>query len=574
MWTCIVCATLLAYLPALRGAFLWDDAGHVTRAGLQSLHGLWRIWFDPGAATQYFPLLYSAFWVEHRIWGEAVLGYHLVNVLLHALSACLVVAIARRLALRGAWLAGLVFALHPVCVESVAWIAEQKNTLSGVFYLAAALVYLSFDQSRRLSQYWLALALFVCALLAKTPTAVLPAALLVVIWWRRGRIEWKHDVLPLAPWFVWSAAAGWWTVWFERVHNGLQGPLLDYPSLSRVQQLLLVGRAICFYAGKVVWPSNLTTFYPRWTVDPAQWWQYLFSAGVLTLGIGLWLLARRRRGPLAGFLLFAGMLAPALAFFNIFEYRFCYVADHYQYLATLAIIVPAASVVARVRAAVVLVPILGILTWHQAGEYRDLETISRASIAHNPSSWMGHTNLGKVLFNTGHRDAGIAEFETAIRADPTFWEAHLYLGNALSQMPGRLADAIPEYEIAARQMPGSPRVHINLGNALLQTGRTKEAVTELETAVRVGPGYGEAHYGLGNAYSRIPGQLPHAIAEYEATLKIYSDFAMGHYNLGNALARTPGRLADAMAEYQITLRLDPNNVDARNDLERLRAAAR
>ena len=151
LWTSILCATLLAYLPALRGGLLWDDNMHVTRADLRSLHGLWRIWFDLGATQQYYPLLHSAFWLEHRIWGDAVLGYHLANVTLHALSACLVVLIVRRLALPGAWLAGFLFALHPVCVEAVAWISEQKSTLSGVFCLAAALAYLHFDRSRRKS---------------------------------------------------------------------------------------------------------------------------------------------------------------------------------------------------------------------------------------------------------------------------------------------------------------------------------------------------------------------------------------------------------------------------------------
>src|SRR5438270_2400515 len=186
IWALLFCATLLAYLPALRGGLLWDDSMHVTRADLQSWHGLWRIWFDLGATQQYYPLLHSAFWLEHRIWGDAVLGYHLTNVALHAASAFLVLMIVRRLALPGAWLAGFLFALHPVFVEAVAWISEQKSTLSGVFCLAAALAYLGFDRTRRRSQYFLALALFVAALMTKTVTATLPAALLVIFWWQRG----------------------------------------------------------------------------------------------------------------------------------------------------------------------------------------------------------------------------------------------------------------------------------------------------------------------------------------------------------------------------------------------------
>src|ERR1017187_831301 len=252
-WALILCATVVAYLPALHGSLLWDDSSHVTRPDLQSFHGLWRIWFDLGATQQYYPLLHSAFWMEHRLWGDAVLGYHLTNVLLHALAACLVVAIARRLALPGAWLAGLVFALHPLCVEAVAWISEQKSVLSGVFYLAAALAYLHFDHSRRPSRYLAALGLFVLALLSKTVTATLPAALLVVFWWQRGRLEWKRDVRPLLPWFVLGVSAGLFTAWVEKTVIGANGA--DF-ALTPVGRGLLAGRAIWFYAAKLVWPAT------------------------------------------------------------------------------------------------------------------------------------------------------------------------------------------------------------------------------------------------------------------------------------------------------------------------------
>ena len=251
LFASIFCATLAAYWPALRGGLVWDDASHVTTPPLQSLHGLWRIWFDLGATQQYYPLLHSAFWTEHRLWGSAVLGYHLTNVILHAVSACLLVRIVRRLSLPGAWLAGLVFALHPVCVEAVAWISEQKSTLSGVFCLGAALVYLRFDQSRRRTQYFWALGLFVLALASKTVTATLPAALLVVFWWQRGRLDFRRDLRPLLPWFALGAAAGLFTAWVERTYIGATGA--DF-ALTWVERVLLAGRVIWFYAGKVVWP--------------------------------------------------------------------------------------------------------------------------------------------------------------------------------------------------------------------------------------------------------------------------------------------------------------------------------
>ncbi len=211
----IFASLIVVYWPALTGGIIWDDERHITRPALQSLHGLWRIWFDLTATQQYYPLLHSAFWVEHRLWGDAVIGYHLANLTEHALSAFLIILILRRLEFRGAWLAGLLWALHPVCVESVAWMSEQKSTLSGVFYFAAALTYLHFDRSRRKSLYFAAFALFVLALLSKSVTATLPAALLVVFWWQRGRIEWRRDVMPLLPWFIIGATAGLFTAWVE-----------------------------------------------------------------------------------------------------------------------------------------------------------------------------------------------------------------------------------------------------------------------------------------------------------------------------------------------------------------------
>ena len=282
----MLCATLVAYLPALRGGLLWDDNMHVTRADLRSLHGLWRIWFDLGATQQYYPLLHSAFWLEHRLWGDAVLGYHLTNVVLHAASAFLVVMIVRRLSLPGAWLAGFVFALHPVCVEAVAWISEQKSTLSGVFYLAAALIYLHFDRTRRKSQYFAALGLFVLALMSKTVTATLPAAILVIFWWQRGRLDWRRDVLPLVPWLAVGASAGLFTAWVESTPRliGAQGP--QY-ALTWLQRLLLAGRVPWFYAWKVLWPADLMFTYPHWKIDSGDLRQYLFPLGIG--GPGGWL---------------------------------------------------------------------------------------------------------------------------------------------------------------------------------------------------------------------------------------------------------------------------------------------
>src|SRR5665213_149199 len=209
-------AVFAAYFPARDGGRLLDDHLHITRPELQSLGGLGRIWFDVGATQQYYPVVHTAFWLEHRLWGDAVAGYHLINVLLHATAAALLVVLMRRLRLPGGWLAAFVFALHPVCVESVAWIAEQKNTLSTVFALGASIAYLDFDERRYWRRYGSAFGLFALALLSKTAVVTVPGALLVVVWWRRSRLGWRRDVRPLLAWFALGGALSLVTFSVER----------------------------------------------------------------------------------------------------------------------------------------------------------------------------------------------------------------------------------------------------------------------------------------------------------------------------------------------------------------------
>jgi tetratricopeptide (TPR) repeat protein len=573
----LFCATLIAYWPALNGAPLWDDNAHITKPELQSLHGLWRIWFELGATQQYYPLLHSAFWAEHRLWGDSPLAYHLTNVVLHALSACLVVTIVRSLRLSGAWLAGFIFALHPVCVEAVAWISEQKSTLSTVFYLASAVAYLHFDRTRRWPQYSLALGLFVLALLSKTVTATLPAALLVVFWWQRGRIGWRRDALPLLPWFAIGVAAGLFTAWVERTYVGAHGAAF---ALSPLQRFLVAGRLIWFYLAKLIWPSNLTFVYPRWTIDAGVWWQYLFPAGVLVLAAGLCLAARRHRGPLAGFLFFAGTLFPVLGFFNVYPFIYSWAADHFQYLASLGIIVPAAAALSMAAgrlslpnsnikaAAAFLLVLLSALTWRQSGMYRDNETLFRATLARNPGSSMAHNNLGFELSKIpGRLPEAIDHFEAALRIDPHSAEAHENLGIALSKTRGRLPEAVTHLETALRLQPDYPESHLNLGSALYRTpGRLPEAIAEYQAALRLKPGYAEAHTDLGTALAGIPGRMPDAIKEYETALGINPDSAEAHYSLANALAQNPERLPEALAEYEAALRIKPAYLEARTNL--------
>ncbi len=588
-------AALVAYQPALHGAFLWDDDGHVTRPDLRTIDGLFRIWFEPGATQQYYPLLHSAFWLEHKLWGDAVLGYHLVNVLLHAGAATLFAVVLRRLAAPGARLAAWLFLLHPVCVESVAWISEQKNTLSLVLYLGAALAWLGFDEKRTSRGYALATGLFLLALLTKTVTASLPAALLVVGWWRRGRLDWRRDVVPLLPWFALGAASGLFTAHFERELIGARGAEF---ALGFADRLVLAGRVFWFYLGKLVWPADLIFMYPRWAVDAGIWWQWLFLlAGLGLLGMFAWW-SRRSSGPLAAALLFGGSLFPVLGFFNVYPFLFSYVADHFSYLASLGAFALAGAGVASAIGRSGRGPALGgfavvlalffALTWSRSAVYRDESTLWQDTLARNPDCWMAHNNLALVLVAEDRAAEAVPHLETALRLRPDFPEA---LNNLAEQYVnlGRLAEAQTLTERALVLLPKYPAALNTRGRALLALGKADAAARSFADAVRLDPHFtiawcnlGVAQINLGQATEALaqfakatqldPNYIPaeffagatlvqlrrydEAVPHLERALVLDEDHALAHFQLALAL-RQLGRTQESTEHYQEAIRLDP-----------------
>jgi tetratricopeptide (TPR) repeat protein len=600
-------AVLIVYQPVWNGGFLWDDAAHVTRPDLRSWQGLWSIWFTPGATQQYYPLTHSFFWLQHRLWGDVPSGYHVVNIVLHTAAASMVGLILYRLAIPAAYFAAAIFALHPVQVESVAWITEIKNTLSAVFYLGAAIAWLRYREKQNIAAYALALGLFVLALGSKTVTATLPAALLVIEWWRHGRLDWRGDVLPLVPFFVLGIAAGLATVWVERSLVGAEGTAFD---LTPIERGLIAGRALWFYAGKLLWPADLVFVYPRWSVNQCVWWQYLYPAAAIAVLMVAWSLRHRWRGPLAGMLYFAGTLFPALGFFNVYAFQFSFVADHFQYLASVGLItLIAAGMVLifqrwrpwdRVPAFIVclgVLSMLGILSWKQSRIYVDAESLYRATIERNPDAWMAQNNLAGVLIergaaqeamgyaekalvlkpdyaaarnnlglalaSLGHIDDALEQYREAVKLEPDYAEAHNNLGLLLAQH-GDVDGAIGHYRRALAIDPRLAGAHYNLAEALMANGQMSEAVAELQMALTYRPGYAEAHNSLGVILAQS-GKIDEASSEFLRAVRIRPNYAEARNNLGIVLARS-GRLDEAIAHFEKALRDDPASAEIRGNL--------
>jgi tetratricopeptide (TPR) repeat protein len=523
----VLLACFLAYLPSFQGIFIWNDADYVTAPELRSVSGLWAIWTRLGATEQYYPLLHSFFWFQHLVWGDNPFGYHLVTLLLHGSGAILFALTLKRLEIPGAWLAALIFALHPVHVESVAWITEQKNTLSLVFYLLAAWMYLQYAETGRSRTYWFAFAWFVLSLLCKTVTASLPAALLVALWWKHGKLTLK-DWKPLVPWLITGAVVGLFTSWVEQHYLGAKGQDFSLPFLERG---LVAGRAIWFYLGNLLWPFDLNFLYPRWVPDHRVGWQWLYPVGVFALLGLLWALRHRSRAPLAAFLFFVGSLFPVLGFVNLYGALYSFVWDHWQYLPDLGLIALAGAGLSlaidklgpvwRPVFATALALGLGALTWAHCAMFHDDRTLYRETLARNPAAWMAHFNLGGMALKAGKDEEALAEFRAALRINPDLADAEYNLGSILGRMPGHEDEALTHFETALRLAPENGAVHYNMGNLLgKMPGRLPEAVVHYREAVRINPKLAEAHYNLGLALLRDPQQVPEGISHLETAVQL------------------------------------------------------
>src|SRR6266480_1152781 len=546
---CLILAvvTMLAYQPAWNGGFIWDDDEYVTNNELLTApDGLRRIWFSLDAPSQYFPLVYTTFRIEHALWGLDPFGYHCVNLLLHIANALLVWRLLARLKVPGAWLAGAIFALHPVQVESVAWITELKNVLMGFFFLLTLLAWIEFVDERTKRPwrfYVLALILYVLALSSKTTACTLPAALLLILWLQKRPINWER-ILEIAPFFLLALGMGLVAIWWERHH---QGTHVRFVAPGPVERIVIASRAVWFYLGKLIWPSNLTFIYPRWNIARGNALDYIWLLAGAGLCAVIYFVRRYAgRGVEVAAAFFVATLSPVIGFIMLFTFRYTFVADHYQYLASIGPIALASAGVATLAGAfkgsrelifgtaLCVIATLAVLTWRQSAMYGDIETLWRTTLLRNPGCWMAYNNLGKTLYEAN-----------------------------------RIPEAMDLFKQALRMNPDNDAAYYNLGNALVQRGRTSQAIDEYERALRINPNFAEAHNNLGNALL-LTGRTSEAIAQYEQALRIKPNFDEAHGNLGAALGQM-GRISEAIEQVKAALRINPNYIDARNNLTKLEA---
>ncbi len=609
-WALLLIAfVFIAYAQVFRADFVWDDESHLTRNPcVIGPLGLKEIWTT--AQAVYYPLVLTTFWTLHKFVGLNPFPYHLLNVLLHAASAVLLWCTLKFLKIRGAWLGAALWALHPVMVQSVAWVTELKNTQSGMFYLLSILFFLKWgDQGGAVSgppQRWtgdrrslgfvLSLVFFILATLSKPSVVMLPFVIALCIWWMRGKIRWR-DALTLTPFALISALASGWTIWEQRFHARAVGP--DWAQ-TFPERMIIAGKAIWFYLGKLVWPDPLIFIYPRWELDSSKVLAYLPLLAALAGLVALWFIpAKWGRALLFAAAYYVVSLFPVLGFFTVFFFRYSFVSDHFQYLASMGPLALAGAGIttiagrlcetprelasdadalqhlgnnfavsrAKVGLTVALCGIflvsLGFLTWRQTAEYHNLFALYTATLQKNPGCWMAHYNLGIVLSEQREAEQAIDHYRRAVDLRPDYAEAHYNLGRLLVEK-GQLDDAIAHYEKAVAINPADAEAQNNLGVSLFGIGRADDAIAHYQKALEIQPDYAEASCNLAGALIG-KGDLDGAIARYTACLAAIPDQEDARYNLASALLRR-GRTDEAIVQYQKVLQVHPDSADAHANL--------
>ncbi|MEO5871358.1 MAG: tetratricopeptide repeat protein, partial [Gemmatimonadaceae bacterium] len=553
--------------------------------GVTELRWMWTT-FHMG---HYVPLSWMTLGLDYVLWGMNPAGYHLTNVLLHTVNTVLLYVIARRLLtiVRGektddraidlaAAFAALLFGIHPLRVESVVWITERRDVLSGLFYFLCVLFYLkSRDDGRR--WYWLAVLVFPLALLSKATAVTIPAVLLIL------------DVYPLRRV---GGDAGWWSHSAKRVYIGLipfallaaATSVLSLVALHPPSQLNTAGKiavsawSLCFYLWKTLIPTDLAPLYEmRHDIPPLRWPFLVSYAAVIGISIGAWIIRRRWTGISIAWLAFVVIIFPLL---GVVQNGPQIAADRYTYQAAPVLAILAGAALARlawplsagaIALATGVLFTLGVLTWNQSRVWLDSATLWTRVLEHDAESSIGHTSLASLLFADGKVDEAIAHYERSLALDPGYAEGHNNLGVALASK-GRLDEAVAHYQRALELRPAYAEAHGNWGAVLARQGDLPRAIEHYHVALDIDPNDADAHVNWGNALVRL-GKVDEAIVHYQAALEVRRDDADAHQNWGVALAQQ-GKLQEAIIHFQRALTINPARSDARVFLDRATEMAR
>jgi tetratricopeptide (TPR) repeat protein len=552
---------VVVYLPAVRGGFIWDDRMYLTQ-GVLMRRPLWKLWIAP-EVIDYLPLTYTLYWLQWRIWHDSAAAFHLVNVLLHGGAAVTLWRVLRRLQVRGAWMAAAIFAVHPVCAESVAWIAEEKNTLSLLLAAIALLLYLD-SRPRR---YWMAVVTFALALFAKPAIIMLPVVMLLLAWWKRGAIT-RSEYLQTAPFFALSAIFAPVTIWYQSRSIGTE----HIPLGGIGERLAQVTKAAWFYLYKLLLPRDLMFFYPNWKHSGLDAFTVAGMVALIAVAACLWRMrAPWGRGPLVALACFWALLLPVLGLFDMAWMQFAPVADHYQYPAMIAAIALVVAGITNptyssrkpqdenvghqqivIAAAVIVLVVLGALTFMQARQYRDEDTLWRATLDRNPQAWAAWAGLGLTASERGDAPAAIANLKRAAELNPQYSAVHNNLG-AEYQKNGDVEAAIAEYDAAVRINPKLAAAQYNLGVMLMRQKRASQAEPHLARAVELMPSNSPAEAKLGSALLE-QGKLETAEQHLARAARLDPASFEAHAYLAECL-RKQGKSEQAFEEYQKAIAL-------------------
>ena len=577
--------TLALYWQATHHDFInYDDDEYVT-SNIHVQNGLtvesvkWAF-LNPVSAN-WHPVTMLSHMLDCQIYDLKPWGHHLTSLLLHAFNTVLVFLLLRRMT--GArWRSALVaalFAWHPLHVESVAWVAERKDVLSGFFGLLALLFYARYAQSEpqsskfKIQNYLLSLFFFALGLMSKAMLVTWPFIMLLLDYWPLQRItddKWQvasfvRLVREKIPFFALAATASAATL---VVQKGAILSAENMPMGARVGNALI---SYCRYLGKIFWPTDLSIFYPHHKYWPLE--QVLLAASFLG-GVSVLLFLMRRRWPflLMGWLWFVGTLVPVIGLVQVGGQA---MADRYTYLPSLGLFIiiiwGAYELTWRWRYHVIISSVAGsvaiilclCVTSQQLEYWQDSETLFGHALAVTEDNYVAHNNLGLALEKKGQTDEAIRQYQEAIRLTPGFAEAHNNLGIAL-QNQGQLDEARSQFQEALRLEPNNAEIHNNLGASLSETGQTDQAIGQLQEALRLAPDNSDAHNNLGKALG-MKGQTDEAIGQFREALRLNPGFAEAHNNLGIAL-RQRSQIDEAMSQFQAAIRLKPDDAGFHNNL--------